>query len=117
MPQTIDETTFRERATFDVSAAPNSPTGIPMKQIPILEYPRVVYKHPREPFKTILHRNTKQEIVREEMVQSEHLTKVVEDEKQLKAALKEGWVKEAYVPQELPDPDAHLYETAEATAK
>lgn len=112
MPYTIDEEKFRKQATFDVSAAPNAPTGIPVKQIPILEFPRVAYKHPVEPFKTIIHRNSKQEIVREEMVQTEHLARLVNDKKELEAAMKEGWKKEPYIPEALPDPDAHLYEQA-----
>lgn len=109
MPQTIDIEKFKTQMTFDVSAPQGSPTGIPVKQIPYMEYPRVVYKHPLEPFRTILHRNTKQEVVREEIVATEHIALKVEDEAGLKKAMKEGYELKPYVPQAPPDPDAHLY--------
>ena len=111
MPFTIDEERMRKQASFDVSAAPNSPTGIPIKQIPHQEFPRVIYKHPTQPFRKIEHRNTQHEVVDVETVPAEHLTKVVNDEKELKRAIAEGWVLKSYIPQAAPDPNAELYET------
>lgn len=109
MPYTIDEEKFRKQTSFDVSAPPNSPTGIPVKQIAVEEFPRVVYKHPKEPFKTIIHRNAKHEVVDEEIVPSEHLTMKVENKKELDAALKSGWELKPFVPAPPPSPDANLY--------
>lgn len=109
MPFTIDEEKFKKQNSFDVSAPQNSPTGIPVRQIPVIEFPRVVYKHPAEPFRTVQHRNAKHEVVHEEHLPAEHLTKAVNDSKELAAALKDGWVKEPYIPQAPPDPNDHLY--------
>lgn len=113
MPQTVDFEKMKTQMTFDVSAPTNSPTGIPMKQIPVIEFPRVVYKHPTEPFRTVIHRNAKHEVVQEEIVPSEHLTMTVLDADALKAATKAGWVTKPYLPQTPPDPDANLYSQGE----
>jgi hypothetical protein len=84
--------------------------GLPVRQIPHREFPCIVYKHPNEPFRTIEHRNTNFEVVGTEVVQTEALTKKVENQGELEAALADGWVRELYVPKPLPDPTAHLYE-------
>ena len=63
------------------------------------------------PYKIIEHRNTQHELVQTERVPSEHLTRIVADEKELAKALKEGWVKEPYIAAALPDPNASLYES------
>lgn len=109
MPFAIDEEKFKDRLSLDMSQPHNPATGIPVKQIPILEYPRLVYKHPSEPFKTVLHRNAKHEIVHEEIVPTEHIYKRIENQKELAIALKEGWVEKPYIAPPLPDADAHLY--------
>lgn len=109
MPQTIDDERFKKQMTFDVSAPQGSATGIPMKQIPHLEFPRVVYKHPLEPFRIIVHRNNKFEVVGEEAVPTEHISLVVADKDALKKALAEGYDLKPYIPQAPPDPDEHLY--------
>lgn len=109
MPQTVDLEKMKTQMTFDVSAPSGSPTGIPMVQIPHQDFPRVVYKHPSEPYRTIIHRNAKHEVVEEEIVATEHLSLVVADEAGLKKALAEGYELKPFVPQALPDPDAHLY--------
>jgi hypothetical protein len=85
------------------------PAKPPVKSIAHLEFPRCVYKHPNEPFRKIEHRNAHHELVNVETVPSEHLSKVVNDKKELDAALKEGWVKEPYIPEAPPDPNAALY--------
>lgn len=83
--------------------------GLPVKQIPHLEFPRVLYMHPNEPFQEIEHKNDKHEIVSTEVVPTEHLTKTVNNETELKAALAEGWVKEPYIPKPVPAKTAGLY--------
>jgi hypothetical protein len=76
--------------------------GLPVKQIPHMDFPRVVYMHPNEPLQEIEHRNDKYELVGTEVVPTEHLTKTVNNEAELKAALEEGWVKEPYIPKPVP---------------
>lgn len=86
------------------------PAKPPVKTIPYLEYPRVVYKHPKDPYRVVEHRNTQHEIVQVERIPSEHISKLVNDERELAAALKDGWVKEPYVAAPAPDPNEHLYD-------
>lgn len=109
MPQTVDHEKMKKQMTFDVSAPTGSPTGIPVMQIPHMEFPRVVYKHPVEPFRTIVHRNNKFEVVAEEVIPAEHISLVVTDKDALEKAQKDGYELKPYIPQAVPDPDAHLY--------
>ena len=83
--------------------------GLPVKQIPIIEYPKVVYLHPNEPTRKIVHRNLNHEIVEEELIPTEHLTKMVQNEAELKAALEEGWCERPYIPAVPEKPDSGLY--------
>jgi hypothetical protein len=97
--------------------------GLPVTQIPHLEFPLVVYMHPNEPTRTVLHRNERHEVIHEEEVPLEHLTKVVccdahknggpkdcpDCNKALKVALAEGWVKEPYIPKPVVDESPALY--------
>lgn len=76
-----------------------------------MEFPRVVYKWPKEPFRKVIHRNAQHEIVEEEIIPADHLTRVVADKKELESAQKEGWVIKPYIAPPLPDPNAHLYES------
>ncbi len=76
--------------------------GLPVRQIPHLEFPCVVYMHPNEPLQEIEHRNDKFELVGTEVVPTEHLTKVVHNDAELKAATESGWVKEPYIPAVVP---------------
>jgi hypothetical protein len=85
------------------------PADPPRKSIPHANFPCVVYKHPKEPFRKVEHRNTAHEIVEVEHVPSEHLTKLVKDDAEMKLALKQGWVKEPYIAEAPPDPNAALY--------
>ncbi len=117
MPFAIDEKRFREQTTFDVSAAPNSPTGIPMKQIPHMDFPRCMYKHPLEPFRTIIHRNAQHEIVDQEVVANEHKVMLVKDEAEMKSAMAEGWKKEAYIPADVKTQEDDIYGTPVKAAK
>ena len=109
MPHTIDIDKMQKQVTFDVSAQQGTATGIPVKQIPFLEFPKVVYKHPKQAFRTIFHRNDKQEVVREEVVANEHLTKLVQDKKELKAALDEGWNEKPYIPEPVKEAVDEIY--------
>jgi hypothetical protein len=83
----------------------------PVKQIPHLEFPRVVYMHPKERYRKIEHRNALHELVDIEMVPAEHIARVVADKRELEQALKDGWQKEPFVFQADPDPNAGLYES------
>lgn len=83
--------------------------GLPVKEIPFLEYPKIMYMHPNEPVRKIVHRNLNHEIVEEEAIPTEHLAKAVNDEAEEKAALAEGWVKQPYIPAAIEKPDAGLY--------
>lgn len=83
--------------------------GLPVKQIPHLEFPRVIYMHPNEPYQEIEHRNDKFEVVSTDTVPTEHLTKIVNNEAELQTALDEGWVKEPYVPKPVTAKTAGLY--------
>jgi hypothetical protein len=119
MPFTVDHEKMKGMATFDVSAPQGSPYGIPVKQIQHMDFPRVMYKHPVEPFLKTVHRNAAFEVVGVETTPAEALTMLVADEKEMKRAEKQGWVKEGYVPPPLPDPNAHVYDAqpnAEAQA-
>lgn len=137
MPHTIHEGAARKQFFLNVSrpqevVPENLPEnwtgtlsqGLPVKAIPHYEYPRVVYAHPNRPTRTVLHRNERREVVHEEEIQNEHLSKLVGCEahmksggpkecrdckKALEAALAEGWVLEPYIPEARPKPDADLY--------
>jgi hypothetical protein len=116
-PFTIDEAKMQGKpepgqdSEVLVSLDPHKP---PVKAIPHMDFPRVVYKHPREPFKTIEHRNARHELVEEEVIPTEHLTMRVDDKRALEKALKEGWVMEPYIQETPPDKNADLYGRTEA---
>jgi hypothetical protein len=82
----------------------------PMREIPHQEFPRVVYKYPNRPFTTIVHRNAKHEVVDEEQVPTEHLSRAVKDQAELEQALKEGWLLKPYIPPAPPKPEVDLYD-------
>lgn len=97
--------------------------GLPVKAIPHFEFPKVVYKHPKKPFKEIIHRNDRFEVVSTDLVPTEHLTKHIhcaahknggpkecpECQKELKAALAKGWVEQPYIPQAPPTVEDDIY--------
>lgn len=122
MPFTVHEQAVKKQMNYIVSRPQEqvpdplpenwqgtSGGGLPVKQIPHLEFPRVVYMHPNEPTQEIEHRNDKFELVGTEVVPTEHLTKIVNNETELKAALEEGWVKEPYIPKPVQTKTASLY--------
>lgn len=91
--------------------------GLPVKQIPHMEFPRVLYLHPNEPYVEIKHKNDRHEIVSTELVPTEHKTRLVNNEAELKALLAQGWVKEPYIPQPAPDENVDLYAPKATKAK
>lgn len=128
MPFTIHEEAFKKQGQMIVSrpqeAVPDilpqnfagtSGQGLPVRQIPFYEFPKLVYMHPNEPTQTIEHQNDKFETVGLEVVPTEHLTKVIACsahfsgnpgaekgkchacEQLFKEALAEGWVVKPYV--------------------
>lgn len=126
MPHTIDLEACRKQMFLNVSRpqevvprqqdgtlqdgwSGTTSQGLPVKEIGFLEYPRVLYMHPNETVRKIVHRNLDHEIVEEEVIPTEHLAKHVHNEAELKAALSEGWVKEPYIPAVLAKPDDGLY--------
>lgn len=112
-PFAIDEAKMQQGSAEQILSL--DPAKPPVKSIPHMEFPRVVYKHPREPFLTIEHRNAKHELVELETVPAEHLTRVVADKAELDRALDEGWVKEPYLAKAPPDPNAHVYDRKSKT--
>jgi hypothetical protein len=129
MPFEINEEALKKAMTIDLSkpqeiAAENLPDswigtpgrGLPVRQIPHRDFPRVVYLHPLKPTREIENRNEKHELVHLETVPTEHLTRVVQDEAELKAALAEGWVKEPYIPKPIRNPEEDLYPRSAFTA-
>lgn len=83
--------------------------GLPVKQIPHMEFPLVLYKHPKKAFREIVHRNDRFEVVSTDLVPTEHLTKHVHNETELKEALAKGWRKEPYIPQAPPRDEDDIY--------
>jgi hypothetical protein len=123
MPFEIHEEAFRKATEINVmrpqeavpdplpdnwSGTPNR--GLPVRQIPHNEYPRVVYKHPKVLFKEKEHRNANFELVYVERIPTEHKSKLVKDEEELKQALAKGWRKDPYIPAPPPKPDAGIYD-------
>ena len=84
-------------------------SGLPVRQIPFREFPRVVYLHPVKPYWEKEHRNTRHEVVEVERVPSEHESKLVHNQAELEQALADGWLKEPYIPKPPADPKAKLY--------
>lgn len=74
MPQAIDEQAFGKLQVLDV----NKP---PMKQIPHMEFPKMVFKHPGKGHQ-----------------HETHKTKIVNNGEELKAALDAGWQTKGHVP-------------------
>lgn len=72
MPFEIDEDAMKEKKTVDIDK-------IPVKQIPFMEFPKVLYLHPKD--KSL-----------------EHRSKVVKDAEEQKAALAQGWREKPHIP-------------------
>ena len=134
MPFTIDEAAAKRQVVYDSSKPQEQAPvvlpenwvgtvsrGLPVKSIPHYDFPRVIYLHPLQPTKKIVHRNDRHEIIDEELIPLEHLTRVIGCEahikdggpkscpdcnKLLESALAEGWVKEQYIPEPPPREDS-----------
>jgi hypothetical protein len=136
MPFTIHEEAARKQMYLNISRADQAvpavlpkefqgtqTQGLPVREIPYYDFPCVVYMHPNQPTRKVVHRNHLHEIVDEEFIPNEHLTKVVSCDahvnggtkecpdcnKALEAAMAEGWVKEPHIPAPPPRPDVDLY--------
>jgi hypothetical protein len=83
--------------------------GLPVKQIPHAEFPKVVYMHPNEPYQEVEHRNDRFEVVSTDLVPTEHLAKHVNSKAELEAALADGWVTEPYIAKAPPTKKDSLY--------
>jgi hypothetical protein len=137
MPFTIHEAAVKKQMFWQI-ARPQEPVqkeipenwqstpgqGLPVLEIPHWDFPRVVYLHPNTPTRTIIHRNDRHEVVDEELVPLEHLTKVIacdahiknggpkecpDCNKGLQSALAEGWTTKPYLPEPPAKSDADLY--------
>lgn len=109
MPNTIDEERFGSQETLDLSKPQGTAQGLPVKQIPHQEYPRVVYKHPNAPFYVEEHRNANHEVVHREVKSAEHRTHVCQSKAEHGRKLDEGWKNEPYIQLAPPDPMDDLY--------
>jgi len=91
MPFEIDEEVMRKSLSVDYAHPP-------MRTIPFLAFPAMVFKHPKEPYR--------KEIVDGKSVKiaNEALTAVVQDQEELDAKLAEGWTQKMYVPPAPPSP-------------
>jgi len=101
MPRAIDEDAIKAATTLQIEK-------MPTKEIPHQEFPKVVYKHPKQPFRTEIH--TIQGREQEVQVALEAKTRVVGDKRELKQALDEGYTEQIYVAPATPEPsDAEYY--------
>lgn len=128
MPYTIDSKAVRKQMFWNISrpqevvkfdgeipetwqGTPGQ--GLPVREIPTYEFPLVVYLWPNQPTRTVLHRNDRHEVVHEEQIPLEHLTRVIccdahkdggpKDcpacSQLLEVALAEGWQRDPYIPE------------------
>lgn len=126
MPHTIDVEASKKQMFLNVmrqqETVPRQPDGslregwagtisggLPVKQIPHLEFPKCVYLHPNEPFQEVEHRNDRFEVVSTDLVATEHLVKHVNNKTELEKALADGWVTEPYIQQAPPTKKDDLY--------
>lgn len=137
MPYTIDHAAARKQMFYDPSKpqekAPEvlpegwlgtTSRGLPVREIPTYEFPLVLYLWPNQPTRTVVHRNDRHEVIHEEEVALEALTRIVGCElahkrgcakecadcnKALEAALAEGWQREPYIPKPPVDETPALY--------
>src|SRR6185437_12988538 len=102
-PFAIDEEKIKEKQAMDL----NNP---PVRSIPFQEYPRLVYKHPKRPFREVKRRDAAGNTVEVTYEPSEHKYKSVSSQAEFEQALKDGWRKEPYVASGVPDPLDELYD-------
>jgi hypothetical protein len=126
LPYTIDEEAAKKQMSLNITrgqeVVPRQPNGslrdgwmgtvnggLPVKEIPFLDFPRVIYLHPNRPFREIEHRDTNHQLVDKELVATDHMTKVINTEAELKAALADGWQTKPYIPAAPEKKDGDLY--------
>lgn len=109
MATAIDEERFRSQETLDLSKPQGTAQGLPVKQIPHQEYPRVVYKHPNAPFYVEEHRNVNHEVVHREVKSAEHRAHVCHTKAEHEHKLADGWKNEPFIQLAPPDPMDDLY--------
>lgn len=108
-PTAIDDVKFAKQDTLDMSKPQGTTQGLPVKQIPHQEYPRVVYKHPNAPFYVEEHRNANHEVVHREVKSAEHRSHVCRDKAEHEEKLADGWKNDPYIQLAPPDPMDELY--------
>lgn len=96
MPFEVDTEAMEKAKILDI-------TKPPLRQIPHMEFPKVIYKHPKEKIQTVRVRDERGNVVEEYKEPTTHIAKKVNNKAELDKALKEGWVREPYVPADLPD--------------
>ena len=137
MPFTIDLAACKKQMFLDTSKPqekiPDGPLpegwlgtlsrGLPVLEIPIYEFPKILYLNPVRPFRVIEHTNQNFEVVGTETVPTEHLTRAVSCDAHknggpkdcadcndaMAAAIADGWRKDPYMPEAPPKKDADLY--------
>lgn len=108
-PVAIDEGKFASQETLDLSKPQGTTHGLPVKQIPHEEYPRVVYRHPNAPFYVEEHRNVNHEVVHREVKSAEHRVHVCHTKAEHSQKLAEGWDNRPFIQLAPPDPMDELY--------
>lgn len=101
MPFEVDTEAMEKAKILDIGKPP-------LRSIPHMEFPKCIYKHPKDKFKTVRVKDERGVVVEEYKEPTTHLTKIVNTKAELDKALKDGWVKEPYIPADLPD---ELYES------
>lgn len=100
-----------------------STRGLPVREIPHWEFPKVLYLHPTRPSREIEHRDSNFALVGTETIPTEHLSKAVscdahkeggpatcgDCQKAIEAALADGWQRDPYIPEAPPKKDEDLY--------
>ncbi|MFC5861089.1 hypothetical protein ACFPT7_02160 [Acidicapsa dinghuensis] len=108
-PTAIDDEKLGGMKVLDLSKPQGYAQGLPVKQIPHQEYPRVIYKHPNAPFYVEEHRNVNHEVVHREVKSADHRTHVCKSKSEHEQKLAEGWKNEPYIQLAPPDPMDDLY--------
>lgn len=79
--QQVDQEAIDKAKILDIAKPP-------MKTVPHQEFPKMVYKHPKDKAQ-------------------EHKTRIVADAAELAAALKAGWLQKPHIPAAPPEADAN----------
>lgn len=96
MPFEVDEEAMRSALSVNYA-------NPPMRSIPHLDFPAMVFKHPKTPFRSEVENGKSVKVA------NEALTRVVKDQEELDAALAEGWTQKIYVAPVVPNPNDKIY--------